>query len=291
MTDLRVPLGSDIRITAPTFTSVDEAATDTTATATCVAVSRATGDTLTAPTVTAESGAGAYTAILTAAVHTASVDLLDLTWSGVIATYTRTLTQTVEVAGDVYVPTVDLRAITALSNTTTHPNEKLRRLRTEAEQIIERARGTAYVTRCAVESFVVDRSRTVRLANPHASSLVRVTVNGTDQTLADYEIDADVRRVDPDGGFWVPGDEVTIAYLHGHTRPPQALCEAVKEYVRAKAVAETSDQQRDVISFTNLATGEAFRFSTPDWSRGRYTGIEAVDSRINSVADERVPLG
>lgn len=282
---LRVLVDSDATITGPIFTDANEEALDTTGTPTVAVVSRVTGDTLTAPTVTAETGAGIYTCALTAAAHTGEVDILDLTWTGTVASKTRTYRQTVEVVGGFYLSVPELRQTTTLASASTRSADQLRKFRTEGEDIIETARGVAYVPRCAVETFGPDD--VVRLRHRRVRSLLAVRVDGVDQDVADYEVDPVTRIV---SGSLPSSATVVVAYSHGYTTPPLAATEALREYVRAKAVMDSSSANRNPSSVTNLATGETYRFTTADARFGRFTGIEEVDARINMLDDERVFL-
>lgn len=278
----RVLVDSDATITGPVFTDANEAAADTTGTPTVTVTSRVTGATLAAPVVTALAAPGEYTADLTALVHTADLDILDLVWTGTVATKTRRYTQTVEVVGGFYDSIPSLRTISSLA---TKPVAQLRKYRTEIEDKCEEARGTAYVPRVAVETFTCGP---VRLSRRNVQRILSVTVDGVSRTAADYTADRVTRNVTTaNGGIWFT-DTVTIAYVHGHPQPPQALVEAEREFIRAKVTIDSSDANRNPTSVTNLATQEIYRFGTADPKYGRWTGLESVDSRINSVPDERV---
>lgn len=283
---VRVLVDSDATITGPTFTDASEEAADTTGTPTCTVTSRVTGQALTAATVTTETGAGIYTAALTPAAHTGELDILDLVWSGTVSSKTRTYTQTVEVVGAFYLSVPQLRATATLADASTRSAAQLRKYRTEGEDIIERARGVAYVPRCAVETF--GPGDVVRLKHRRVRSLLAVRVDGVAKTVADYDVDPVTRTV---SGSLPPSATIVVAYTHGYDEAPQLAQEALREYVRAKCVIDSSSANRNPSSVTNLATGETYRFTQADPRFGRWTGIEEVDSRINMLDDERVLLG
>lgn len=288
----RVQVGSDAVVYSPIFTNADETATDTTGTPTVVAVSRVTGDTMTAPAVTTLTAAGAYSCALTAAVHTVALDIIDLTWSGTVSTQTRTFTQTVEVVAGFYISVPELRAIPTLSDAATRPVAQLRKFRTEGEDVCDEARGTAYVRRAEVESFTLGCSTAgKRLRRRHPGNPLAVRVDGVDKTAADYQIDPDTRLLTPVTGGYLPAGVYEVAYPHGHTNPPQGIREAVAEYVRAKCHVDSSSQQRNVSSVTSLASGEVYSFVNADPRFSRWTGIPTIDDRINMVPDERVLIG
>lgn len=284
----RVLVDSHATITGPIFTDADETATDTTGSPTVAAVSRVTGATLTAPAVTTLTAAGAYSCELTPTAHTGDLDIIDLTWTGTVASKTRTYMQTVEVVGAFYVSLPELRTVSVLS---TRDAAQLRKFRMEAEDLIEPARGTAYVHRCAVESYDVQLTGLVRLRHRHPVRLLALRIDGEAQDVADFTFDAVTRTLVPVSGRFTCKTVVEVAYVHGYASPPQLLREAVTEYVRAKAVVADSSQQRGVSSVSSLATGEVYNFISPDPRFGRWTGVETADFRINLVDDERVLIG
>lgn len=276
--------GSDARVISPLFTDLDEtpAATATTPT---VAVSSLLAGTLTAPAVAAWDGhAGLYRATLTAAAHLTGLDQLTLTWTGDVGGAARVLASTEEVAGGVYVRTDVLAAQRTLPDTGVNL-AALRVWRDAFEWLAERARGVAFVPRLAVEDHPATERGVVSLRWPRAREIRAVWVDGVAQDdLAAWCLDQGAGTVT--GPFTRP---TRIAYSHGHDQPPPALVVACRDYVRAKALSDTSDQQRTVLSFTNLASGETYRYGTADWKAGRWTGMETIDSLIASVDDERIP--
>jgi hypothetical protein len=231
-----------------------------------------------------EGQTGFYRATLTAAAHLTGLDQLTLTWAGEVAGAARTLTSTAEVAGGVYVPT-DVLAAQRTVPATGIDLAAIRAWRDTFEWLAERARGAAYVPRLAVEDHPATERGVVSLRWARARELRAVWVDGVAQD------DLDAWCLDPGAGT-VKGPftrPTRLAYTHGHDQPPPALVVACRDYVRAKALADTSDQQRTVLSFTNLASGETYRYGTADWKAGRWTGMEGIDSLIASVDDERIP--
>lgn len=294
----RISVGSDWTVTCPTFTGTDEEAVVPDTDPSITVTSRVTGLELTAPAVSPIVGGteeapttDGYTAAFTAADHTVDLDILDVTWTADIDGATRVVTQVVEVVGGFYESIPGLRAISSLASATTRPLAQLRKFRTEIEDICETARGTAYVERCAVEQFDVGPSGSVRLGHRHPSRILAVTVDGVAKTVGDYEVDLISRRFGPVSGRLPVNARVVVAYVHGYSSPPVALVEACREYVRAKCSIDSSSANRGVSSVTNLATQEVYRFTTADPKYGRWTGIEGVDERINTVDDERVLIG
>jgi hypothetical protein len=279
----RVLVDSDAILPGPVFTGPDEEAVAPDDPPDVTAVSRVTGETLEPPiAVAVEDAVGQYTVMLTAADHTAELDIIDLTWSGEAGGKLRTYTQTVEVVGGFYNSIPSLRTVSSLA---ARPIEQLRKYRTEIEDICEEARGTAYVPRVAIDRFT---GGLIRLKHRHVQRILSVTVDGTAQDAARYEVDPVTRTVTTsNGGIWFSSD-VAIAYVHGYPSPPAALVEAERIFIRAKCTRDASDSNRNPSSVTNLATQEVYRYTTADPRFGRWTDIDEVNEKINAVPDERV---
>ena len=277
-------VGSDARVTSPTFVDLDGLAAATDATPTLAVVSARTGETLAAPTVTASGTTGVYQATLTAATHLAEVDRLSLTWAGEVDSAARSLSAVVDVAGGVYVTTTELSLLRTVPQSGSSL-DSVRFWRDSFEALAEEARGVAYVPRLAVETRPGSGLCRLMVGHRQVRSVVSIEIDGTAQSLTDVTGTADGYI---DAPFAFPaGASIAVVYEHGYDAPPGALVAACREYVRSKLLAETSDQGRNVIAFTNLATGEQFRYGTADWSAGRFTGLEDVDALIRSVPDER----
>lgn len=276
-------VGSDARVISPLFTDLDEVPAAVTGVPTVSVVSLLTGA-LAAPTATAYPDmTGLYRATLTAAVHLTEPDELTITWAGTVDGAARTLTSTAEVAGGVYVPTDVLAGQRTVPDTTVGL-DVVRAWRDVFEWLAERARGVAYVPRLAVEDHPVTDRGVVSLGWARPRAIRAVWVDGVAVDADAYTLDAGAGTVS--GSFCSP---TRIAYTHGHDRPPAALVVAERDYVRAKVLSDTSDQHRNVISFTDRVSGETYRYGTADWKAGRWTGMESIDSLIASVPDERIP--
>lgn len=289
---MRLLVGADAQVVSPTFTGLDEEPSDLDAVPTVAVTSLVTGDTLAAPTATSvEADSGSYQVTLTADDHLGELDVLDIVWTGEIDGAPRRATQRVEVVGAFYNTIPDLRAIPTLSDAATVPLARLRKFRDEAEDVIEEARGAAYVPRVSVETVLLTKScAALRLAELHPSRLLALSIDDVAQDVADYDLDSDSRKVT--GAGWFAADStVRVAYVHGYEAPPALLVEAEREYVRAKCHVDGSNLQRNPISVSNLATGEVYRYGTADPKFGRWTGIPEVDDRIRMVPDERAVVG
>lgn len=266
---------------SPIFTGLDDMPASADSLPTLAVSSLLEGD-LASPTVEAVPGAlGRYRAVLSAATHLSVLDRLTLTWAGAVGGAARSVSQVVDVAGGCYVPTE------VLATARTVPESSLtldavRAWRDSFEVLAERARGVAFVPRLAVEDFPASDRSTVLLREARPREIVAVWVDGTSADVADYDLNGSVVS----GSFT---GRTRVAYGHGHDEPPGPLVMACREYVRSKLLADTSDQQRNVLSFTDRVSGETYRYGSADWGAGRWTGLTSVDELIASVPDERIP--
>lgn len=273
-------VGSDARLVSPVFTDLDESpsAADSTPTVTVTSVTRGA---LATPTATAHPGRGYYRVTLTADDHLDVIDRLTVTWSAEVDNAVRVLTQTVDVSGGVYVPTDHLAGLRTVPDTAVEM-DAVRAWRDAFEMLAEEARGVAYVPRIAVEDH--PGCSPVLLGHKQPRELLAVWVDGVERDVDGFTLDASRGHVTGPAS----GAVVRVAYSHGYDAPPPPLVAACREYVRAKILADTSDMQRAVLSYTNLASGEVYRYGTSDWNAGRFTGMAVVDDLIAQVHDERV---
>lgn len=192
---------------------------------------------------------------------------------------------------DPYLTAAEVRtAWPILANTTTHPSSEIEALVEEFETIAERARGVAYRVRTATWSGRAVGSGSITLPHPKVVAVSAVSVDATALTAEQL---ADLDPVDGEsllnGGTWARGQQLVVTYTHGFTEPPPAILRACKEFVRAKRLAATSNQPRNILSYQDPDTGYSYRESTANWPAGRYTGLMVVDDAINSVEDYRIP--
>lgn len=81
---------------------------------------------------------------------------------------------------------------------------------------------------------------------------------------------------------------VTIDYVHGLAVSPEAALDACALFVGRSLATERSGTSRDVLS--QSFDGGTTRYSTPDWSAGRWTGWLDVDQAVNEMPDMRMAL-
>ena len=211
---MRVVAGSDVEVLSPVFVGPDgETAATLDATPTCTVVDGA-GTALAAPVVTS-AGVGIYAAALTAAVHTALLDTLTLTWTGTVGGKVQRATQTVQVAGGVFVALSTLRQVPALDNTDKYPTATLRMAREEFEEIAEQYLKVAFVPRAARETITGTGQCHLVLAHPMPRAIRSITVDGTTVDVATVRVD--------DAGWITRGDAWPRGSVvdHAGSRPGQ----------------------------------------------------------------------
>lgn len=273
--------GSDALIFSPLFHGLDESPAWTVDPPVMAVSSQRRSEVLAIPTATEGDEPGIYQATLTAADHLDVLDVLDVTWT----TPTASRARTYPVAGTVYVSTWDLAQMSAVPETNV-AFAVLRAARTQIEETIERARGTAFVPRWTQELHTVPASGTIQLSWPHLRTITGCTIDGFDWDTAGLAVDEATGTI-----TGLPaGSTAVFGYEHGYSQPPPILEEACRRWVRDTAFDQSSDHSRNLLSYTDPATGAVMRFGTADWAQGRFTGRQEIDDLINQVPDERVPV-
>ena len=281
---MRVVAGSDVEVLSPVFVGPDgETAATLDATPTCTVVDGA-GTALAAPVVTS-AGVGIYAAALTAAVHTALLDTLTLTWTGTVGGKVQRATQTVQVAGGVFVALSTLRQVPALDNTDKYPTATLRMAREEFEEIAEQYLKVAFVPRAARETITGTGQCHLVLAHPMPRAIRSITVDGTTVDVATVRVD-DAGWITR-GDAWPRGSVVEVVYEHGFTSPPGPIVRACVEFVRAGLLQSTSGVPRNTIDVS--IEGVSLRTSTADITQGRPTGWLTVDAALNQAPSFAAP--
>lgn len=180
-------------------------------------ITREDGTSIVTGSATSGTGAAPRTFALTT-THTATLDLLALTWTSATL---GTLTTYVEVVGGYLFSLSDARGLTPLDNTTVYPTAKVIAARVLAEMALEDACGVAFVPRYA---------REVRSGNgcdllpqrPRPLSIISATVNGSvvSDAVIDDENGAAAATFYRPGGWGSGRRNVTVKYTHGYPFPP-----------------------------------------------------------------------
>lgn len=180
-----------------------------------------------------------------------------------------------------------LRTTQALADEGKFPDADLEGFVAEFEDIAERYRGVAFVSRSATETTTVSRSTNkLFLANQKVIAVTSVTVDGTAVASTAYDLFKDEGIIRLDAG--IPrGAVVVVVYTYGYATTPATITAACREYVRSVALQRSLNKTREVISTS--VDGTFVRYSTPDWDAGRPTGFMEVDRLLNSAPDHRIP--
>lgn len=284
---MRVVKATQYLLRSPTFVTSDgETPADCTSTAVAAVVNGA-GTTLTAPTVaTAGSGTGQYDATLTAATHTAAIDKLTVTWTGTTTTGgLQTYVQEVDVVGGHVVTLAELRAEPNMSEPAMVPKRLLEELRDEFTTLAEDYCSRAFVRSYQRDTLPGNGTRRLVLTKMQPRTVTAVTVDGTAKTATDYSVTPEGFVVCENDAFPLPPADTPlnciVAYEYGPDATPPGIARAAKVWIRRRALARSAKTPSDAISET--VDGVQVRFSTPDWERGRPTGMLDVDAALNAA--------
>lgn len=235
--------GASFRLNLPTFVKSDEeTASNLDSGVPTVSVTDEAGNTLSAPTAVAGDGAGAYYVDLTHGTHTAELDVLTVVATGVVDTLTRRYTQTLEVVGAEWFSITELRAEQGLEDVGTVPTALLREVRDEFCELADEVCGVAFVPRYHRDQLYGDGSCWLPLSKLRPRSLRSVTIDGTAQTVGDFDID-DAGRLVANRSFPTPGDStrnVVVIYEHGYDRPYGRLRREALKAVRGEVLARSA---------------------------------------------------
>lgn len=290
---MRIIKGNDFALTSPTFVGTDrETPTAATGTPTC-GVTREIGTALTTATVTADATlTGVYSAALTAAIHTTQVDRLTCAWAATVSAKTVAHTEYVDVVGGHYVTIPELRALDGLASSARCTVAVLEAARDWFEDLVEHHCGVAYVRRYQRDQLDGTGTTALSLTRIHPRAVLSVSVSGTAQTAADFDLYDHGEIYWPNSTFSEPSTSsgarnVVVTYEHGYDSPPADLKDIALEVIRWRVLSRLNNRPSNFISETTL-DGTTMRMSTPDPKAGRPTGILALDPWIVAHS-ERVP--
>lgn len=280
-----------LRTAAATLTRsiyVDETLTDPAAGLT-VTATRLDG-TIVSTGAAGNPGVGLYTYVLPGQ---SSVDILDVSWVGIVGGSTVTLTDRVEVVGGFLFGLAEARASDAsLSDPVRYTTAMLADKRVEVEQECERICGWAFVPRFARLTLSgtgaidltlpVQRVRALRALSTRVQPGVTTVVN----PLTDVALEAGGRMVRYDGGRFPLGTaNITVEIEHGWDYPPEDLKD--KAMYRLRSLLNlTRSGVPDRVSSYSTPDGAVYRVTLP--SRGS-TGIPEVDAVYSR--HEAPPIG
>lgn len=276
---MRVLSGSDVVITSPTFVGLDGETPTDTASLPTVTVTNGAGTVLTSPTAVDTSDPGVYTTTLTYASHTPNVDTLTVTWLGTAATLRQSYRTTVEVVSSHYVSVQELRNEPDLDDASRFPASLIAQVRDEFEDTVERILGRAMVRRYSFETIDGTGTSELSVKYPWIQTVRSVSIDSVAKTASEFTGHVG-GWVDWSGGaFPRPSStsrNISIGYEHGEfdVCPPRLRREAIK-CIRADLLSRTAKLPNQALSET--FDGVTIRYSTPNPSEGRPTGVLSLD--------------
>jgi len=255
-----------------------------------VAVERADGTALAAPTATDEVTPGEYSITLTAATYTDAIDRLKVTWSGTVDGLAMEEVQYVDVVGSRYFTLGQLRSMEGLSSTQKYSDLYLARVRDEVEVAFEAYCEQSFVRKHArdvYDSIEFNGTYGIFTRSTPVSELLSVVLDGVAETLADnwsVSESGQVRADSFDPTANSLGQDLVISYVQGWEQPPADLQRIALRYARQLAVINVStvpDRARLMQSEFGLFVLDA---PGPD----KATGIPEVDEVLNRYRAENV---
>ncbi len=257
---------------------VDETATSATGSVT-YSIKRLDGTVVTSGTAAGPITTGVYTVTVPAQ---ATLDVLTVDWTGVVAFATVTARDIVEFVGGFIFGLAEVRALTPVLDSTKYPTATLAKKRIGVEQECEEICGQAFVPRFARVALQAGRSPLV-LPNINCTALRAVTVDGVAQTLTGLVLS---RSGVLSGGLWPdiwPRSTVIVEYEHGMEYPPEDLKDAAMLRLRSRLNQTDTGVPQRALSFS-ATDGGTYRLSTPSRKR---TGIPDVDGTYERYTPDR----
>lgn len=288
---MRILKGSDFVLSSPTFVGgADfETATATTGTPT-VTVTTANGTVLATPSVTTGPTTGVYRATLTAAAHTTNLETLVVTWTGTAGGFSQNYRQIIDVAGAHYVTLPEIRSYPDLNDKTKFPAYPfLSDIRDEYEELIERVCGVAFVPLYSYETHTGNNKQTLKLNHLRPRTIRSVTIDGVAYAASNFDFTDGGILIYVGNTFSKSKDgtrNITVGYEYGYDLPPAKIRREFLKCVRAEALALKSAVPNNAIS--QSFEGVTIRYSTPDPSNNRPTGILTLDPVLVQYS-ERIP--
>ena len=272
---MRVQKGTGVVIYTEPFDDVPSSVT-------VAAVRASTGATIsTAPTATVVGQRVKVT--LTAAAHTNTLDDLTLTVSATVATLAEKQTIPVQVVGAHYCTIGSLREEKQLDDQQRYPDALVAEVRDELCEYVEQAADVSFTPRFGEENHVGDGTDHLVLRTNQVRSITAITIDGVSQSLTDFELLAGDRLWRRSGVAFNWHLPVIVQFEHGHDTPPMKLVREVKKAIRSELLGRGAQAPTNML-YEQTADGLTVRYSTPDWSAGRFTGTMTLDAAIQAYA-------
>ena len=272
---MRVQKGTGVVIYTEPFDDVPSSVT-------VAAVRASTGATIsTAPTATVVGQRVKVT--LTAASHTNTLDDLTLTVSATVATLAEKQTIPVQVVGSHYCTIGSLREEKQLDDQQRYPDALVAEVRDELCEYVEQAADVSFTPRFGEENHVGDGTDHLVLRTNQVRTITAISIDGVAQSLTDFELLAGDRLWRRSGVAFNWHLPVVVQFEHGHDTPPMKLVREVKKAIRSELLGRGAQAPTNML-YEQTADGLTVRYSTPDWSAGRFTGTMTLDAAIHAYA-------
>jgi hypothetical protein len=258
--------GTTVAVRSGVFLNLDLEPVDCDDDPTCTATTRYDEDDITV-TVQTTTVTGQYRAVLTAPT---TLGPIDLEWEGEVDGNPVRFVDSFEVVGGELCPVNDVFTHPDMRNRQGTDRRRVADLIGDFVDLVERWCGESPIPRRTVE-----RVDGTVLQFPNVESL---TVTVDDQQITDPEV-PEYGILDRTG--W-PYGVATVDYVHHRPSLIAPLKRACATWVAAAVAAEDAGRSRDMLWETTDAG--TVRYSSPDWSAGRPTGIIAVDAALAPLA-------
>lgn len=239
-------------------------------------IERADGTSIATGRATAGGGStGACTVALTTA-EAASLDVLKVTWLDGAATRMTTYHR---IVGGFLFARAQLAARPGMANYSTADLDWARDAITD---LIERETGTSWCPAYDLDEFE-GTGRCTLLARRPTRALRSLSVDGTAQTVADFDVDADVGVIRGTVALW---GRIAVGVEHGFDAPPADLR---REAITAAAYGLSAGS--DTLAGPRVRSiSSEFGLQQLSFAGGRDhpTGIDSVDAAIRAN-DRRIP--
>lgn len=226
--------------------------------------------------------------ILSAADHLDTIDRLTVTISCTTADGVEGDVISVDVVGASWISLGQLRKEPTLNDLAKYSDQLLIEVRDEWESWIEELCRVRFSPGLEIEFIDSYGDQALELTTWRPRSTLRVLQDGVPIDITDAKVTRHGQLIHPTR--W-PQGELEVHIIAGEDFPPAKLVRELKKAVRREIMQRAARVPTDAISETSPDGGVTVRFSTPDPSRGRYTGILSLDPVIEELRRPRFGVG
>jgi hypothetical protein len=217
---------------------------------------------------------------LTAAVHTAELDRLELQVTATVASAPAVLSVEVEVIGSQWLTLAALRSEPDLADSTRFSDRLLTQVRDEWCSHIEALCNLRMTPGYDVEHHFGRGLPYLVVAANEPTALRAVYLDGELVDPARLELDRATGFLELTSGTFTRGAPVEVHLENGLIHPPPRLVRELKKVVRAEVLQRGAKAPTNAIAESSPDGGVMIRYSTPDPSAGRWTGYLSLDPVI-----------